>query len=122
MASRLRVVHRMGNSIDLPTSAGENELLYVEDTGRLYKGAGVDKPLISFSDVITSYATIEALKLANPAIMGKLYLTSDGVLSYYNGTDYVLVTGGVSTGGTVAESVTQDEFDAIMTDIMEVIS
>lgn len=88
MASRLRVVHRMGNSIDLPASAGENELLYTEDTGRLYKGTGAGKPLISFSDVVTGYATLEDLKISNPAISGKLYLTDDGVLACYNGTAY----------------------------------
>lgn len=84
----LRVVHRMGNSIDLPTSAGENELLYTEDTGRLYKGTGVGKPLISFSDVVTGYATLDDLKISNPTISGKLYLTDDGVLACYNGTAY----------------------------------
>lgn len=91
--SKPKVIHRSGVSHDMPLSAPSNELLFIEDIGKIYKGNGIGESLIDFSDILTGFLNMEQLALLNPAIKGKLYLTDDGILAYYNGTNYIPVSG-----------------------------
>lgn len=114
-----RVIHRSGLSTNLPKSAPKNELLFIEDTRKIYKGNGVDKPLLDFSDVITGFADIDDLSIINPAIKGKLYLTDNGILAYYDGDSYIPVSG-TGSGAITDSAEIKKMFDEVNIKIDEI--
>lgn len=74
------VVFKKGLFNNLPVSAETNELLFATDVGKLFQGTGAEGKLIEYTDLVTGYDNLEALKLANIAINNKLYITNDGKL------------------------------------------
>lgn len=82
-----------GSKVNLPL-VGENDgsLYITNDTGELYKSTGLNSELIKIGDIITGYANLEALQLANPQFEKKLYFTDDNNIYKSNGTSFEAVS------------------------------
>lgn len=107
------VIFKKGLIENLPSTAGQDELLFAEDVGRLFKGNGADKPLTEFSTLVNGFANLEDLRLKNPALKNKLYLTDDSKMYYYSGLDYMLISCGTGSGEVdLSGYVTLETFNA----------
>lgn len=92
------VVFKKGLYRNLPSSADENILFFCTDVGKIFQGAGNGKALIEYgNDVLSGFTDLDDLKAKNPQIQGKLYLTNDNELYRYDGSEYIIISGGNST-------------------------
>lgn len=92
----LRVEFKRGKEKDLPKEGNLGTLFFAYDTGKVFEGNGHGKSLTKYSSILNEYENIADLEFKNPQIQGKLYITNDGGLYIYNGTNYISVGGGVS--------------------------
>ena len=81
-----------GLKTNLPATAPEGALLFTSDSGEIFAGLGDSKGLLSYSNVLSGYSNLLDLQTKNPALTGKLYLSNDANVYYYDGTEYKTVS------------------------------
>lgn len=90
----MKVEFKRGKEKDLPKEGSIGTLFFASDTGKMFEGNGLGKPLMPYSSILSGYIDVNDLRNINPQIKGKIYLTDDGFLYIFNGTDYISVGGG----------------------------
>lgn len=85
----MKIEFKRGLEKNIPKFGNVGTLYFTEDTRRIFEGNGYAKPLSEYSNVIYKYENYADLIENAPKIEGKIYITKDMNLYFYNNGDFI---------------------------------